>query len=197
LPGAADGGGEADVTQPVRSTQVEGRDIFVFDGLLPQEESARYFQTLGRAAFTRTETARADSQEFRHWVCEMPLENLPKLSLWPPTQAAVATCRRGGNFQPYRVYTNFASFGDLLLTHVDALPEARELTALWFLSERWDTEWGGETLFYDSAGDAQVAVSPKPGRLLLFDGALRHAGKPPNRNCYVSRFTFAIKLRAV
>jgi hypothetical protein len=39
-------------------------------------------------------------------------------------------------------------------------------------------------------------VSPRPGRLLLFDGAIRHAGKPPNRNCPVARFTFAIKLRA-
>ena len=92
--------------------------------------------------------------------------------------------------------SDFASFGDALLTHVDALPNARELTALWFLCESWDPEWGGETLFYDANSDAQIAVSPKPGRLLLFDGAIRHAGKPPNRNCPVGRYTFAIKLRA-
>jgi hypothetical protein len=52
-------------------------------------------------------------------------------------------------------------------------------------------------LFYDAAGDAQIAVSPRPARLLLFDGAIRHAGKPPNRNCPVARYTFAIKLRLV
>lgn len=184
------------MTAPSRHAQVEGRDIGVFDALVPPEESTRYFQALTAAAFTRTETARSDTQEFRHWVCEMPLENLNKISLWPATQNAVAAMRPGESYRPYRVYTNFASFGDLLLTHVDALPNARELTALWFLSERWDPEWGGETLFYDDAGDAQVAVSPKPGRLLVFDGAIRHAGKPPNRNCHVSRFTLAIKLRA-
>jgi SM-20-related protein len=201
LRGAADGdeqtdARESDVTAPTRHAQVAGRDICVFDALVPPEESTRYFHALTAAAFTRTETARSDTQEFRHWVCEMPLENLGKISLWPATQSAVAAMRPGENYQPYRVYTNFASFGDLLLTHVDALPNARELTALWFLSERWDTEWGGETLFYDDAGDAQLAVSPRPGRLLVFDGAIRHAGKPPNRNCYVSRFTLAIKLRA-
>lgn len=184
------------MTAPSRHAQVEGRDIGVFDALVPPEESTRYFQALTAAAFTRTETARSDTQEFRHWVCEMPLENLNRISLWPATQNAVAAMRPGESYRPYRVYTNFASFGDLLLTHVDALPNARELTALWFLSERWDPEWGGETLFYDDAGDAQVAVSPKPGRLLVFDGAIRHAGKPPNRNCHVSRFTLAIKLRA-
>ena len=184
------------MSAPSRTAKIEGRDVFVFDGLVPAEESARYYQTLSRASFIRSEMARPDTQEHRHWVCEMPLENLPKISLWPATQTAVAAARPGESYAPYRVYTNFAAFGDLLFTHVDALPNARELTALWFLSEKWDTEWGGETLFYDAAGDAQIAVSPKPGRLVLFDGAIRHAGKAPNRNCYVSRFTFAIKLRA-
>ena len=185
------------MTVPSRTASVAGREVFVFDGLVPPEETARYFNALSQAAFTRTETARADSQEFRHWVCEMPLENLPRISLWPATQVAVASVRATEQYRPYRVYTNFAAFGDTLLTHVDALPNTRELTALWFVAERWDPEWGGETLFYDDAGDAQIAVSPKPGRLLLFDGAIRHAGKPPNRNCNVARYTLAIKFRAV
>ncbi len=184
------------MTTPTRSARVDGRDIFIFDGLVPHEEAVRYFNAISQASFTRTETARADAADSRHWVCEMPLENLPRTSLWAATQQVVAELRRGERYLPYRVYTNFASYGDTLLTHVDALPEARELTALWYLCERWDTEWGGETLFYDATGDAEIAVSPKPGRLLLFDGAIRHAGKPPNRNCFVSRYTFAIKLRA-
>jgi hypothetical protein len=181
---------------PSRTASVDGRDVFVFDGLLSVEECARYFRAITQASFTRTEVARADLADTRHWVCEMPLENLPRTSLWQASETAVAAARPGAAFKPYRVYTNFSSFGDLLPTHVDAAPEATELTALWFLCERWDTEWGGETLFYDAAGDAQLAVSPKPGRLLLFDGAIRHAGKPPNRNCPIGRYTFAIKLRA-
>lgn len=180
----------------VRTASVSGRDVFVFDGLVSSEESARYFNAISQASFTRTESARPDSREFRHWVCEMPLENLGRTTLWQATEQAVALARPNERFLPYRVYTNYSSYGDMLLTHVDAVPGARELTALWYLCESWDTEWGGETLFYDDAGDAQIAVSPKPARLLLFDGAVRHAGKPPNRNCPVARYTFAIKLRA-
>jgi hypothetical protein len=176
---------------------VEGREVFVFDELVPLEEAARYYRAITQAAFTRTEMARVDTAEFRHWVCEMPLENLPRTSLWLATERVIAGLRPTERYQPYRVYTNFASQGDLLLTHVDAQPELRELTAIWYLCDRWDREWGGETLFYDAAGDARYAVSPKPGRLLLFDGAIRHAGKPPNRNCPIGRYTFAIKLRAV
>jgi SM-20-related protein len=184
------------MSAPSRISSVDGRDVFVFDGLVSVEECARYSRAITQASFTRTEAARADLADTRHWVCEMPLENLPRTSLWQATETAVAAVRPGVSFKPYRVYTNFSSFGDLLLTHVDAAPEAVELTALWFLCESWDTEWGGETLFYDAAGDAQLAVSPKPARLLLFDGAIRHAGKPPNRNCPVGRYTFAIKLRS-
>jgi len=183
------------VIVPPRSVKISGRDACVFDGLVSVEESTRYFAAISQASFTRNESARAGA-EFRHWVCEMPLENLPLTSLWAATQRAVAHLRPGEAFRPYRVYTNFASFGDTLLTHVDAVAGARELTALWYLCERWDTEWGGETLFYSDDGDAEIAVSPRPGRLLLFDGAIRHAGKPPNRNCPVARYTFAIKLRA-
>ena len=184
------------MSSPTRIAKVSGRDVFVFDGLVPAEESALYSSAITKASFTRTESARTDTVEYRHWVCEMPLENLPRTSLWQATERAVAQVRPGERFLPYRVYTNYASFGDTLLTHVDAVPNARELTALWYLCEQWDREWGGETLFYDEAGDAELAVSPKPGRLLLFDGAIRHAGKPPNRNCPVGRYTFAIKLRA-
>lgn len=178
-----------------RMASVDGREIAVFDDLISLEEATRYFVAISHAAFTRTEKARPETADYRHWVCEMPLENLPRTSLWHATQHAVASMRPNEEYRPYRCYTNFASYGDVLLTHVDSLPGARELTALWFLCDRWDMEWGGETLFFDSAGDAQIAVTPKPGRLLLFDGAVRHVGRPPNRDCLVSRYTFAIKLR--
>lgn len=184
------------MTAPTRMAMVDGRQIAVFDGLVPAQEATRYFVTISHAAFTRSETARPDAPEHRHWVCEMPLGNLPRTSLWPATLHAIAILRPEEHYQPYRCYTNFAAHGDVLLTHVDSLPQARELTALWFLCERWDIEWGGETLFFDAAGEAEIAVAPRPGRLLLFDGAIRHVGRPPNRNCYVSRYTFAIKLRA-
>jgi len=181
---------------PSRAEKIDGRDIFVFDGLVSAEESAVYYRAITQAAFTRSEFASVATADLRHWACEMPLQNLPRASLWAATEQAIASVRPGENFRPYRAYTNFASFGDLLMTHVDAQPEQPpELTALWYLCDRWDTDWGGETLFYTADGDARYAVAPKPARLVLFDGVIRHAGKPPNRNCPIGRYTLAIKVR--
>ena len=78
---------------PTRAARVADRDVFVFDGLVPVEESARYYAAISQASFKRTESARPDSLEYRHWVCEMPLENLPRTSLWTATAQAVLRAR--------------------------------------------------------------------------------------------------------
>ena len=54
-------------------------------------------------------------------------------------------------------------------------------------------EWGGETLFFDESGDAVFVTTPRTGRLVLFDGAIRHVGRPPTAICPETRFTFALK----
>lgn len=182
---------------PTRSGSVEGRDIFVFDGLLSKTDLAQYVEALERAPFTRTEFAKRETAEYKHWVSELPLANVTFLPLWPATERAIAFARPGEQYRPYRAYTNYAAFGDMLYTHSDCLPENRELTALWFMSKTWEPEWGGETMFFDSSGDAMFCTSPKPGRLVIFDGAIAHAGRPPSRICYTPRYTFAIKLAPV
>lgn len=178
---------------PTRHAQVDGRDVFVFDGLIADGELGSYANALERAAFTRTEFAKAETAEYKHWASEMPLANVARLPLWPATDGAVAYARPGETYQAYRAYTNYAAYGDMLYTHVDCPPDRRGLTALWFLSKHWEPEWGGETMFFDASGDAMFCASPKPGRLVLFDGAIPHVGRPPSRICYAPRFTFAIK----
>jgi len=179
---------------PTRHGVVEGRDVFVFDDLLSEADLQAYVEALGRASFTRTEFAKPETAEYKHWVSEMPLANVPRLPLWVPTERAVAYARPGEKYEAYRAYTNYAAYGDMLYTHTDCRAHQRELTALWFFSTSWDCEWGGETMFFDATGDAIFCVSPKPGRLVLFDGAIPHAGRPPSRICYAPRYSFAIKL---
>jgi SM-20-related protein len=172
--------------------QVEGRPIRVFDGLLPNV--SEYVQVLSRAAFTRSEIARPDTAGYRHWATEVKLEALARQPIFDITQQAVRTFDRPGTvYKPYRAYTNVASYGDMLFTHTDCLPDQHDLTALWYLCDSWDIEWGGETLFFDAKDDVACAVIPKPGRLVVFDGAIKHVGRPPNRICYTPRYTFAIK----
>lgn len=181
---------------PSRAFEVDGRAVRVFDGLLAKP--VEYVQALARAPFTRTEIARPDTAGHRHWVTETRIDALVRQPIFELTQRAVRSCCGAGvDYRPYRAYTNVASYGDMLFTHVDCLPHQHELTALWYLCEQWDLEWGGETVFYDADDEIAAAVTPRPGRLAVFDGAIKHVGRPPNRMCYAPRYTFAIKFERV
>lgn len=187
----------AEALRPSWTAEIEGRRLSVFDGLLAAPDLARLCDALDRSGYTRSEIARPDTADYRHWATEIPPAALGAMPLFAPSMAAVAAHDAAHRYRVYRSYVNVSHFGDMLFTHTDCLPGAHELTALWYVCERWDHEWGGETMFYDSANDARAAVTPKPGRLAVFDGDLLHAGRPPSRICHVPRYTLALKLERV
>jgi SM-20-related protein len=181
---------------PDRVVTVDGRPLRVFDGHLPNVDE--YVRGLSRAAFTRTEIARPETAEYKHWATEVKIDALVQQPIFELTRRAVlAFAAPGTGYRPYRAYTNVASYGDMLFSHTDCLPDQKDLTALWYLCERWDLEWGGETLFFDAGDEVACAILPRPGRLVIFDGAIKHVGRPPNRICYAPRYTFAIKFERV
>jgi SM-20-related protein len=175
-------------------TEIQGRRIAVYDGLMPEPALLKLWSVLNRAGFTRTEIARPDTAEHRHWATEIAVDQLPTMPFFAPTMAALVDYAPKQRYRAYRCYVNVAHYGDMLFTHTDCHPGAGELTVLWYICDRWDHEWGGETMFYDDARDVRAAVTPRPGRLVVFDAELLHAGRPPSRVCYVPRFTLAIKL---
>lgn len=181
---------------PSRSATVNGRSVHVFDGLLPN--AGEYARALGAAPFRRSEHARSDTMEHRHWASESPIEVLSRQPIGALTAEAVrAVAGPEVSYRPYRAYTNCNSFGDMLFSHVDCAPGVGDLTALWYLCDRWDVEWGGETIFFDAHQEIAFSVLPRPGRLVVFDGAILHCGRPPSRICYGARYTFAIKFERI
>lgn len=171
--------------------------IVVVDGLMPDDQAAQLFDWLTTQPFTRNEVARPEMQAFRHWAYNVALEDCERMPLYRAALNAIqAYLPERGRQRCYRAYCNLSTYGDMLFTHTDSQPGVEELTGLWYIAPRWDMEWGGETLLFNSRNDAEFVVSPRPGRLLLFDGRIRHAGRPPNRVCVIPRLTFALKFEA-
>ena len=180
-----------------RKGEIDGKSIMIYDGLVPQAAVDKLTSALEQNAFTHNEIARPETAHCKHWAVNLTLSEAERLPIFKPTvDATVPFCSDGSKYRIYRAYCNYASFGDMLFTHTDAMPGSRELTALWFLAKEWNVEWGGETLFFNENEDAEFVASPKPGRLVLFDGSILHVGRPPNRICFAPRFTFAFKLEA-
>lgn len=183
------------IVKATRRHSIEGREVRVYDGLLRANDLQGLTAALQNGAFTRTESARPDTQGFRHWVLNISIDAAAQLPVYQPTLAAAGEFASETAYRIYRCYCNYAAHGDMLFTHTDCPPNAGELTALWFIAPEWNADWGGETLFFDSSMDAQAVVSPRPGRLVLFDGSLPHVGRPPNRICFAPRYTLAYKLQ--
>lgn len=177
-----------------RAVQIDGLWLRVYDGLVAQPAIKQLTEAFMQSNFVRDEVARPDTSAFTHWALGIPLETAAQLAVYQPTLAAVRDFDGGEHYRIHRCYCNHAAFGDVLFTHTDAAPGRVGLTALWYVAPEWNVEWGGETMFYDRTLDAVACVTPRPGRLAVFDGRIRHAGRPPNRNCYAPRYTLAFKL---
>jgi len=189
---------DASINPPTRHGTVEGKHIYVYDDLVDTGIVDQICTALEGSAFTLTEIARPDTEDYRHWANNMKLEAAQHLPLLQPTILACQPfCQDGSRFRLYRAYTNCNRYGDMLFPHTDCLPGQRELTALWFMARDWDPDWGGETLFFNEQQDAEFVVSPRPGRLVIFEGEISHCGRPPNRICYRARYTLAMKFERV
>lgn len=185
------------VQNPVYDVRVDNGRVLAWDGLLSAADQAQLHSVLQHSSYIRNEVARADTTDFRHWAVEIDLAIAAQMPIFEAAQRAVAAMNPGGAFRLYRCYVNVAHYGDMLFMHEDCLPGAGELTGLWYLCDQWDPEWGGETLFFDGAKEVRAAIQPRPGRFALFNGEITHVGRPPNRMCYASRYTLAMKFEPV
>jgi hypothetical protein len=76
------------------------------------------------------------------------------------------------NYKREKSWVNASLPGSWYYTHSDSIKES--LTLLYPINVYWDTEHGGETLFYNSYGEKEIAVDFIPGQIIKFDGRIPH-----------------------
>lgn len=82
----------------------------------------------------------------------------------------------------YRIHTDISPNNNKFTSL--GLEDCPSLSLLCLLNVKWDQEDGGETIFYNDFLEAEIAISQKPGRVIIFDSTIPH--KPgfhlPNLN---------------
>lgn len=182
-----------EVIPATRTIEIDGRLLRVYDGLIALEDVRQLTNALMAGAFVCDEVARPDTYGARHWQLGISGAVVQRLPVYQPTLDALHDFPQRSGYRIQRVYCNCSTYGDMLFTHTDVQDGKRGVTALWYVAPKWDVEWGGETMLYDRNHDAVACVTPRPGRLAIFDGTILHAGRPPNRVCYAPRYTLAFK----
>lgn len=74
-----------------------------------------------------------------------------------------------------RAWLLFSDLSTKIYYHTDVNLETKNaFSMLYYVNLEWKDYWGGETIFADENGEAEVCVTYKPGRVVLFDSTINH-----------------------
>lgn len=168
------------------------RRLLIVDNFLAADAVPAVFGRLRRLSYALVDTDREDTQEFKHFKHDFVTGagGDPVIALL--AEAARELLRREGvRCGPVdRIYANLNLFGDFQFAHEDG----DGWTALLFANAEWREDWGGEFFAYPGEGSAfHYAIVPRPGRMVVFDGLIRHRGGVPSKFCHEPRISLAIK----
>ena len=184
----------AEVAAPSIWHRLGDRSVLVFDDLFSEE----FIEAIGIMALRLNYRRSPGYNEQLHYNLED--EFYLRIPIFPKTIAALGAHYKhelGAGDVELKVFHAYAAslrYGDFALGHTDC-ESPKCLTFLYYANLHWDSDWGGETLFYDRAWDARFAVTPRPGRLILFHANLNHRTGIPLRDCPHSRLTLSVFLR--
>ena len=97
-----------------------------------------------------------------------------------------------------RCYINGYSYGTDGYVHTEDHPTAdiedgQSETIFVYLNDKWNINWGGETILLDGEQEIVKAVIPKKNRAFVFDSHLLHAARPLTRACSELRSIIVFK----
>lgn len=130
--------------------------------------------------FTRIHKGGSDCTKEDEELCVVLYELMTKVIKSPPYANL-------GN-----VYTNMLRSMDRPKAHIDNI-DAKNRTVMFYTNTNWERDWGGETIFYDLDDNIIKAVSPKPGRMISFDGRIPHSARPPMSSACIPRYITVMK----
>lgn len=94
-----------------------------------------------------------------------------------------------------RSYANGYTYGTDGYFHFDS-QRPDEDTIIIYMCEKWDPDWGGETVFLNNNNrDIYYAVLPAPNRVVVAPSNLEHAARAVSRACPQLRRTLMFKTR--
>ena len=180
----------------IRKSMISGRELFVCDNLVEDMMVKQVGALVRTLHYVRKEKSRPGVPGLAA-VCDIQPERIAADPFLCSLKTTVERLFPGERFSDQRAYVNCSVYGDSYYLHRDCTFQERHVTALYYANFEWQPDWGGETIYYNDEEDAELAITPKPGRLVIARGAILHRGNVPARSCYEERYTLAYKLNSL
>jgi len=185
------------MTEPkIRKSLISGRELFVCDNMI-DAMMVKQVATLARTLhYVRKEKSRPGVPGLAA-VSDIPADRIAVDPFLCGLRQTVERLFPDEQFANQRAYVNCSVYGDSYYVHRDCAAHEQHVTVLYYANLEWKPDWGGETIYYNDEEDAELAITPRPGRLVVARGAVLHRGNVPTRNCYEERYTLAYKLNSL
>lgn len=180
----------------IRKSVISGRELFVCDDMV----DAAMVQTIGVLVRTLHYIRKEKSRPGVPGLAAVSDIAMDRIAADPFLRGLKQTVERlfpAEQFTDQRAYVNCSVYGDGYYVHRDCAAHEAHVTALYYANLEWKPDWGGETIYYNDDEDAELAITPRPGRLVIARGALLHRGNVPTRACHEERYTLAYKLNSL
>lgn len=174
---------------------ISGRELFICDNFIDPAMVTAIGSDLKTMPFVRKEKSRVGVPGLAS-SANIDAALLPKDPFFLRLRAIAEEMFPGEVLHDQRAYVNSAVYGDSYYIHRDSPVGSHNVTVLYYANLNWEPDWGGETIFYKDDNDAVLAVSPRPGRLVISRGAILHRGTVPTQDCHEARLTIAYKLNS-
>lgn len=181
-------------------TTSDGRKIHVFDNLLDYKAQYyfyRYIKNLSYKCNNVDLAVTASDTRLKLRSDITPEQEEVDMKFFDTIQSK--TCLELiENYKIHSMYVNLGIPTDCHQLHTDiagSLTAPNEcLSLLYYANCDWNINWGGETLFYSNdLHNIEYTSIFKPGRIIIFDGAIPHSARPQSVSASQHRFTLACK----
>ncbi len=179
----------------IRRNLISGRELFVCDNVVEPEVIEKIGTLVQSLSYRRKEKSRPGVPGLAA-VSEIATAQIPNNRFLQHLKQIAQELFPGEPLSDQRAYVNSSFYGDSYYVHRDCSENEKHITALYYANLQWEPDWGGETIFYNDNFDAELVVSPRPGRVVISRGAILHRGTVPTRSCYEERLTLAYKLNS-
>jgi hypothetical protein len=185
------------------ATMSNGKKIYVFDNVYDYTDRADFKVFAQESLFKATGGSdRLDEHRGRLLLSQFSDDDLNRFGVFLNKNNRLDKIfELIGSRQPTRNWLLLSDLSTKMYFHADEPSRENSLisqdgfTFLFYVNIEWKDDWGGETLFGTDQCEAELAVSYKPGRVVVFDSTITHKAAPisadaPFRYTFNSTFEF-------
>lgn len=136
-----------------------------------------------------------DNNMWRKFIYKLDFKNKIEKKFKEKTESLLKYLNLFDLLKFSRAYASANTYGTVHESHRDYNIDSNGgITVMYYLNHNWNIDYSGETVFYSNDDqEIKYSVIPKPGRIIVFDGTIKHCARDTRRDVNDLRLVLTFK----